>query len=99
MNSSSRCRGEVVLVAVAGDGHAAHQVHDEVRPPGRRRPSIQHAGDFRGHQASACRSASNRAMTCRESIPALMSLTATSRLTGSHCCAIQTVPMPPSPIC
>src|SRR5215470_1704903 len=48
--------------------------------------------------ASACRSASNRAMTCRESIPALISLTATRRLTGSVCCAIQTVPMPPSPI-
>ena len=50
-------------------------------------------------RARACRSASNRAMTCRESIPALMSLTATSRLTGSVCWAIQTVPMPPSPIC
>ena len=28
-----------------------------------------------------------------------MSLSATSRLTGSVCSAIQTVPMPPSPIC
>ena len=49
--------------------------------------------------ASACRSASKRAMTCRESMPALISLTATSRLTGSVCWAIQTLPMPPSPIC
>ncbi len=32
-------------------------------------------------------------------MPALMSLRATSRLTGSVCSAIQTVPMPPSPIC
>src|SRR6516165_7260755 len=49
-------------------------------------------------RASAWRSASKRAMTCRESIPALMSFTATSRLTGSVCWAIQTVPMPPSPM-
>src|SRR5437588_596274 len=48
--------------------------------------------------ASACRSASNRAKTCRLSIPALMSFRATSRLTGSRCSAIQTLPMPPSPI-
>ncbi len=48
--------------------------------------------------ASACRSASNRARTARESIPGLISLRATSRLTGSRCSAIQTVPMPPSPI-
>ena len=46
-------------------------------------------------RARACRSASKRAMTCFESMPALMSLTATSRLTGSVCWAIQTVPMPP----
>ena len=50
-------------------------------------------------RARACRSASKRASTCRESMPALMSLSATSRLTGSVCSAIQTVPMPPSPIC
>src|SRR5262245_19283893 len=49
--------------------------------------------------ASACRSASKRAITCWESIPALISLTATRRFTGAVCCAIQTVPMPPSPIC
>src|SRR5262245_5352237 len=44
--------------------------------------------------ARACRSASKRAMTCFESIPALMSLTATSRLTGSVCWAIHTAPIP-----
>src|SRR5262245_18221748 len=49
-------------------------------------------------RARACRSASKRAMTCFESIPTLISLSATNRLTGSVCWAIQTVPMPPSPI-
>src|SRR5262249_47696200 len=49
-------------------------------------------------RARAWRSASKRAITCRESMPALMSLSATSRLTGPSCWAIQTVPMPPSPI-
>ena len=32
-------------------------------------------------------------------MPGLMTLSATRRLTGSRCSAIQTVPMPPSPIC
>ncbi len=32
-------------------------------------------------------------------MPALINLTATRRLTGSVCWAIQTLPMPPSPIC
>src|SRR5205814_989831 len=50
-------------------------------------------------RARAWRSASKRAMTCFESMPALMSLSATTRLTGAVCWAIQTVPMPPSPIC
>src|SRR5262245_23970779 len=49
-------------------------------------------------RASACRSASKRAITCFESMPALISLTATRRLTGSVCWAIHTAPMPPSPI-
>ena len=39
-----------------------------------------------------------RASTCLESIPSLISLTATNRLTGSVCLARQTEPMPPSPI-
>ena len=47
--------------------------------------------------ASACRSASKRAMTCRVSMPSLMTLRATRRLTGSRCSATQTVPKPPSP--
>ena len=34
-------------------------------------------------RASACRSASNRASTARESMPTLISLSATCRLTGS----------------
>ena len=48
--------------------------------------------------ASACRSASKRASTDFESMPALMSLRATLRRTGCVCSATQTVPMPPSPI-
>ena len=38
--------------------------------------------------ASACRSASNRASTAFESMPALMTLTATARFTGSVCWAM-----------
>ena len=49
-------------------------------------------------RARACRSASKRAMTCLLSMPGLMTFSATRRLTGSICWAIQTVPMPPSPI-
>ena len=49
--------------------------------------------------ARACRSASKRAMTWRLSMPGLMTLRATLRWTGWVCSAMQTVPMPPSPIC
>ena len=49
--------------------------------------------------ARACRSASKRAMTCRVSMPGLMTLRATLRWTGRVCSAMKTVPMPPSPIC
>ena len=49
-------------------------------------------------RASACRSAPNRASRACESIPLLISLTATVRRTGSVCRAAQTSPMPPSPI-
>ena len=49
--------------------------------------------------ASAWRSCSNRASTAAESMPVLISLSATLRLTGSVCLATQTSPMPPSPIC
>ena len=48
--------------------------------------------------ASAWRSASKRASTSRESIPALISLRATVRRTGWVCSARQTSPMPPLPI-
>src|SRR5579883_2058214 len=43
--------------------------------------------------ARACRSASNRASTAFESIPGLISLTATTRLTGSVWTALQTEPV------
>ena len=49
-------------------------------------------------RASAWRSASSRARTLREPIPARTSFTATRRRTGAVCSASQTVPMPPSPI-
>ena len=48
--------------------------------------------------ARACRSCSKRWSTAFESMPALISLSATFRLTGSICLATQTSPMPPSPI-
>jgi len=37
---------EVMLVTVAGDRHAADQVHDEVGPAGVGRASIEYAGDI-----------------------------------------------------
>ena len=48
MNSSSRSlRGQIVLVAVIGDAHAAHQFHDEVGPARFGRAGIEHLGDVR----------------------------------------------------
>ena len=49
--------------------------------------------------ATACRSASKRAITCRVSIPGLIIFSATVRWIGSVCSAMNTTPMPPSPIC
>jgi serine/threonine protein kinase len=46
-------------------------------------------------RASACRSDSNRARTCFESMPGLMTFMATSRRTGATCSARKTRPMPP----
>ena len=40
-------RREVVLVAVAGDGHALDEIHDEVRPATAGGAAVQHAGDVR----------------------------------------------------
>ena len=48
--------------------------------------------------ARACRSASKRAITCRVSMPGLMTFRATLRRTGWVCSAMKTMPMPPSPI-
>ena len=36
---------QAVLVAVFSDGQALHQLHDEVRMTGRRRPSVENAGN------------------------------------------------------
>ena len=49
-------------------------------------------------RASAWRSESKRATTSLVSIPSLMILIATRRLTGASWSAIQTSPIPPSPI-
>ena len=49
--------------------------------------------------ASAWRSASKRAITCRVSMPSLMIFRATRRTTGRSCSAMKTAPKPPSPIC
>ena len=48
--------------------------------------------------ASAWRSASKRATTSLVSMPALMTLSATRRTTGSVCSAMYTTPNPPSPM-
>jgi hypothetical protein len=47
--------------------------------------------------ANACRSASNRAMTCLVSMPSLITLRATRRRSGTSCSARYTIPIPPSP--
>ena len=92
---------EPVLVAVVRDRLALDQLHHEVRAGPT--ASFRHRGPWRcsgwSIRASACRSASKRARTCLESMPSLTTLTATRRWIGSVCSAIQTVPMPPSPIC
>jgi hypothetical protein len=40
-------RGEVLLVAVAGDRHALYQLHHEVRPTRLGRAGVEHLGDVR----------------------------------------------------
>ena len=85
MNSSSRSRSsEPVLVAVLGDRHARHVLHHEVRPARRRWRRRRAPGRCSGWSisASACRSASKRAMTSSVSMPSLMTLRATRRRTG-----------------
>ena len=90
--------GQVVLVAVVGDLDAPHQFHDEERPAGLGRAGVEHPAMFGWSiRASAWRSASKRAMTCRVSMPSLMTFRATRRRTGCSCSAIYTTPQPPSP--
>ena len=48
--------------------------------------------------ASACFSRANLETTCFVSMPSLMILSATIRLTGSFCSAFQTSPKPPDPM-
>ena len=67
-------RRQLLLVAVLRDRHALDQFHDEVRPAARRVVPASSTLAMFGWSisASACRSASNRAITCRVSIPGLM---------------------------
>ena len=47
MNSSRRSRGcELGVVAILGDRHAAHQLHDEVGAAGLGRAGVEHARDI-----------------------------------------------------
>ena len=74
-NSSSRSRErQVLFVAVLGDRDAFDQLHDEVRPA--RYPVVPASSTLAmfgwSISASACRSASKRAITCRVSMPGLM---------------------------
>ena len=72
-----------VAVAVFGDRDAVDQLHDEERPAGVGRAGVKDLGDIvvvQDRQGLA--SASNRAMTSAESIPGLMTLSATFRRTG-----------------
>ena len=96
----ARLRVEALPVAVLDDRDALDVLHHEVRAARlgarpRRAPSRCCGWSI---IASAWRSASKRAITCFVSMPSLMILKATRRLTGSRCSAIQIVPKPPSPI-
>ena len=92
-NSSSRSPGrQLVLVAVLGDRHALDQLHDEVRPAAVGGAGVEHLGDVRVvHQRQGLPLGLEPGEHLPASpCPALMSLTATGRLTGSVCSAMQT---------
>ena len=62
---------QLVLVAVLGDRHALDQLHDEVGPAGFGGAGVEDLAMFGWSiSASACRSASKRASTCRGPCPA-----------------------------
>ena len=87
-----------VTIAVVDDGLTGHVLHREVRTAFGSGPAIKiFAMAGWSSTASACRSASKRAITCAESMPGLITLRATRRRTGLRCSASQTSPMPPSP--
>ena len=89
-----------IAIALFRDGDAVDELHDKEGTTELGRAGVEELGD-RGmvHEASACRSASNRAMNWAESIPGLITLSAAVRRTGAVCSARKTTPMPPSPIC
>ena len=82
-------RGQPVRVAVLGDRHALDQLHDEERPAGRRssrrRAPWRCSGGPSG-PGPAARPRTGPAPAC-ESIPGLISLSATCGWTGSVCSA------------
>ena len=80
-------------------GIPPHQLHDEIGATIFGRTAVEHFGDIGMiHEHNAWRSAPNRVSTALDDMPGLISLRATMRRMGSRCSAIQTVPMPPSPI-
>src|SRR5258706_8846836 len=84
----SRLGIQLVLVAITGDGNTFDQFHYEVGRPVSVAPASSTLAMFGWSiSANAWRSASNRAMTCRVSIPSLITLSATRRRTGCSCSA------------
>src|SRR5262245_56228960 len=100
-NSSSRCRGVSLLASqysVIGTPWTS-SITKYGRPLSVVPASKTRAMFVWSIMARACRSASNRATTCFESMPGLITFRATLRRTGRSCSAMKTTPMPPSPIC
>ena len=100
-NSSSRCAdAQAGVVAVLRDRDALDVLHDEEGPAALGRAAVEHLGDVRVvHQGQGLPLRLEARQDAASSpSPALMSFTATLRRTGCVCSAIQTVPMPPSPI-
>jgi hypothetical protein len=93
-------RCELVGAAVVGDRHPRTSSMTKNGRPCSVVPASRTVAMFGWSiSARACRSASNRATTCRVSMPGLITFSATFRWTGWVCSATNTCPIPPSPIC
>ena len=80
--------GESMTVAVVGDRHARHELHDEEGPAVLADPGVVDSATLGWFiSAKACRSDSKRATICFESIPSLISFRAMRRRIGSDCSA------------